>query len=233
MNWLYVTIVIVIIVAAAVKLLAQLRIRANDSTLPYAKAVLFSPAERSFLGVLDQAVSDRFRVFGKVRVADVLEVRDAANASERARAFNKISAKHFDFILCDPNDLTVVAAIELDDSSHQRNTRQTRDEFLKNACAAAGVRLVRFPARRAYAVAECRTTILDALSLTAGTSIPGRRLQPSIEEPQAPSCPKCASAMVRREGKTGPLAGTIFWGCATYPKCRGMIPITASAESAP
>lgn len=39
--------------------------------LAYAPAkTLFTPAERSFLGVLDEAVGNDYRVFGKVRVAD-------------------------------------------------------------------------------------------------------------------------------------------------------------------
>lgn len=40
-----------------------------------------------------------------------------------------------------------------------------------------------------------------------------------------PACPACGSAMVRRQGKRGTNAGNYFWGCATFPKCRG----TASA----
>jgi restriction system protein len=39
----------------------------------------------------------------------------------------------------------------------------------------------------------------------------------------APACPSCGSAMVRREAKRGANAGSYFWGCATYPKCRGTV----------
>lgn len=45
----------------------------RGKALPYdLQEALFSPAERSFLGVLDLAVGDKARVFAKVRVADVL-----------------------------------------------------------------------------------------------------------------------------------------------------------------
>lgn len=37
-----------------------------------------------------------------------------------------------------------------------------------------------------------------------------------------PPCPKCNGPMVRRTAKSGPNAGSPFWGCTTYPKCRGM-----------
>jgi restriction system protein len=39
-----------------------------------------------------------------------------------------------------------------------------------------------------------------------------------------PVCPACGSAMVKREAKRGANAGSAFWGCSTYPKCRGSTP---------
>lgn len=38
----------------------------------------------------------------------------------------------------------------------------------------------------------------------------------------APVCPKCGSAMVRRTAKQGSNAGHSFWGCSQYPACRGI-----------
>jgi restriction system protein len=42
----------------------------------------------------------------------------------------------------------------------------------------------------------------------------------------APTCPKCGSRMVRRIAQKGPTAGQQFWGCETFPRCRGTVPIT-------
>ena len=36
-----------------------------------------------------------------------------------------------------------------------------------------------------------------------------------------PACPSCGSAMVRRVAKRGASAGSAFWGCASFPSCRG------------
>jgi restriction system protein len=41
----------------------------------------------------------------------------------------------------------------------------------------------------------------------------------------APSCPRCASPMVRREAKRGANAGRAFYGCSRYPACRGIVAI--------
>lgn len=36
-----------------------------------------------------------------------------------------------------------------------------------------------------------------------------------------PNCPECGSTMKRRTARKGPNAGSQFWGCSQYPKCRG------------
>lgn len=42
----------------------------------------------------------------------------------------------------------------------------------------------------------------------------------------APDCPLCGAPMVMREARTGPLAGTKFWGCSQFARtrCRGTRP---------
>ena len=63
---------------------------------PYTRnGALFSPAERSLLGALEQAVGEDYRIFGKVRVADIVSVRPTANQSSWLHAFDQISAKTF------------------------------------------------------------------------------------------------------------------------------------------
>ena len=127
------------------------------------KRTLFSPAERSFLGVLEQAVGDEYRVFGKIRVADVLEPRHGMSRSARQSALNRISAKHFDFVLCARGDLSIACAVELDDASHNEAGRRDRDAFLAAACESAALPLLRVPAERTYAIEEVRTRLLAVL----------------------------------------------------------------------
>ncbi|MBK1717334.1 restriction endonuclease [Thiocystis violacea] len=43
----------------------------------------------------------------------------------------------------------------------------------------------------------------------------------------APVCPTCGAAMVLRTAKRGVEAGKPFWGCSTFPKCRGTRPHAA------
>jgi hypothetical protein len=120
---------------------------------------LFSPAERSFLGVLDQILGKEYRIIGKVNMADIIRPGRSLSASAHTAARNKIKSKHVDFAVCDPRTLQVVGVIELDDSSHDRTDRQRRDKFVDAALSSAGVPLVRIPAQRAYAPAEIRLRV--------------------------------------------------------------------------
>jgi ssDNA-binding Zn-finger/Zn-ribbon topoisomerase 1 len=42
-----------------------------------------------------------------------------------------------------------------------------------------------------------------------------------IEDEAAPACSKCGESMVKRLAGKGKNAGKEFWGCVSYPKCRG------------
>lgn len=39
-----------------------------------------------------------------------------------------------------------------------------------------------------------------------------------------PACPRCGGGMVKRVARQGANVGGAFWGCASYPKCRGVKP---------
>ncbi|MEO0587119.1 MAG: DUF2726 domain-containing protein [Planctomycetota bacterium] len=130
----------------------------SPQALPYqARRYLLTKAERSFFGVLDQAVGNRYLVFAKVRLADLLQVRTGTEGRQSHQ--NKIQSKHIDFVLCDPNTVEIVACVELDDASHNRKDRQERDLFVDRALVAAGLPLIRFRAQRTYSVADVRMKI--------------------------------------------------------------------------
>ena len=195
----------------------------SDQDYPYRKfPVLFTPAERSFFGVLDQAAGKDFRLFGKVRVADVLAPSAGMSKSAWQTAFNKINRKHFDFVLCAPGDLSVLCAIELDDKSHKQKDRQDRDEFLQGACRAAGVPLISFQAQHSYSASEVSAKIASVLS---GTSTHIATPVEIAESAETMACPRCSSPMIKRTAKGGENAGREFWGCSNFPNCREIVSI--------
>jgi restriction system protein len=48
---------------------------------------------------------------------------------------------------------------------------------------------------------------------------------PSSQAAIEPSCPQCASSMVKRTARKGNNAGGEFWGCSKFPICRGIRPV--------
>ncbi|UCF34407.1 MAG: restriction endonuclease [Phycisphaerales bacterium] len=46
----------------------------------------------------------------------------------------------------------------------------------------------------------------------------------TVDPAPAMTCPKCGGAMVLRTAKRGPNAGSCFWGCTGFPRCRVTFP---------
>lgn len=62
-----------------------------------------------------------------------------------------------------------------------------------------------------------KSTPQTARSHLAATPNPPRATISS----STPTCPSCGSRMVRRTARRGRSAGSQFWGCSQYPRCRG------------
>ena len=87
MSWIIIAVVIIISVLIIAAIFFQ-KHSEQTKEYPYEKlGVLFTPAERSFLGVLNQVVSDKAQVFGKVRVADIIAPIKGMSRSEWQKGF--------------------------------------------------------------------------------------------------------------------------------------------------
>lgn len=107
------------------------------------------PAEQEFLSILDQAVGDKYRIFAKVHMADLLRPERQLGVTSMT-ALENISTKRFDYVLCDKNTLAAVVAIELDGKIHRRPKVKQRDAFINDACIGAGLTLMRFNIKAKY-----------------------------------------------------------------------------------
>lgn len=153
-----------VLAVAVVAIVIKAKLVGNAATpkegVYYLRKTLFSPAERSFLGVMETMLpKDEVRVFGKVRLEDIFGVKKGLSAGERQGARNRINRKHVDFLLVRASDLSPVAGIELDDSSHDEEDRQQRDAFVDTVFASAGLPLIHVPAQAAYTPADVRAKL--------------------------------------------------------------------------
>lgn len=166
MSWVLVLVIAVVAVAALVAVAGRKAGTGAGIGYPYVQTkALFSPAERSFLGVLDQAVGPGYRVFGKVRVADLALVKPGLSNSARQGALNRVGSKHVDFVVCRASDLSLVCAVELNDKSHASKRAQARDELLRKVCRAIALPLFEVPAKRAYSIQELREQLAAVIGV--------------------------------------------------------------------
>ena len=125
---------------------------------------LLSAAERSFFGVLQQALEREFTPLAKVRLADILRVQRGVSAQHRFAAFNRVVSKHADFVICASDTFRVIGVVELDDKSHRGEARQRRDQFLDAALAAAGIPVLHVIAQRSYSIQDIRSRLASLLT---------------------------------------------------------------------
>lgn len=131
----------------------------GERQFPYRKKpAIMTRNEQEFYRALLRAAGDRYDVFAMVRIADLLSVEPTP---KRINWQNRINCKHVDFVLCDIESQEALLAIEVDDRSHEQQSRQDRDYFVDRAFAAAGLGLLRIQATRNYSAKELRKA-LDA-----------------------------------------------------------------------
>lgn len=97
-------------------------------------------------------------VLAQVQVSRVLGVKKGANFHEWNNRINRLS---YDFLVC-TKDSTVIAAIELDDKTHELPSRTSTDEKKNKASADAGLRLIRWHVRSLPSEEIIREQLLTA-----------------------------------------------------------------------
>jgi len=187
--------------------------RVNESIL--------TPAEFAFYDVLHSVVGSHLTILAKIRLSDIFHV---VNTKRPHSFINHINQKHVDFLLCVPNTMKPIAAIELDDSSHNLAKRQQRDEFVDGVFKAAGLPLLHMPMKRVYSLHDIAVLLAPVFATNApaaASPTPSTASQPLVS---APRCPKCNIPMVLRTAHKGKHQGQQFYVCPNFSKCRQAIP---------
>jgi len=142
----------VVVLAFRLALLFLQKKKGREEILPYKKQeFLLTPAEKEFFVVLLEAVSDSYLVFAKVRLSDIVSVPKMEN-KQYYHFFNKIQSKHVDFLLCDKETTKPILAIELDDSSHEKPRRRSRDSLVNAIFESASLPILHIPTAQSYEI---------------------------------------------------------------------------------
>lgn len=116
----------------------------TDEIMPYNKKLLLTKNEWAFYKKIKPICNKyNLHIISKVRLADLVEVKKDLDYKDKQKYFNKIKNKHIDFVLCNPDNLAVIALIELDDKTHERQDRIERDKFVNKLCDEVGYIIIR------------------------------------------------------------------------------------------
>lgn len=232
MEPLFLLLIVVLIGAVLLAFLRSQGTRGDPGpeAFPFERRPLFTAAERSFLGVLEQAVGEQVRVLGKVRLGDLVKVRPGLPAGPRKSAQNRVQSKHVDFVLCTREHRQILAVIEIDARSHRAPAQQKRDAGKDGVMAAANIPIHRFPAKTRYSVHDVRQALSSLRPEVGRRHALAERMgdvdeaasdpSPAVHSVEENVCPRCGSDLVERVAKRGPQQGTAFFGCSAYPRCR-------------
>ena len=111
-----------------------------DYTQAYQAKYLLTKNEWSEYKKLRQYAEEKnLIVCPKVRLLDIVEPRKGQK--QHLTLINKVQAKHVDFVICD-KDLRIKAILELDDNSHNKADRQSRDEFVDTVLESVGYKVL-------------------------------------------------------------------------------------------
>jgi hypothetical protein len=127
------------------------------------RSTVLSQPEQALYRRLVQALPENL-VFAQVQLSRFLAVRRGV---PRQRWFNRISQLLADFLILNP-DASVVAAVELDDASHDGYSRRDADSRKSHALQSARVKLVRWHVKSLPDEAAIR----DALAGESATGSP-------------------------------------------------------------
>lgn len=134
-------VIVLLVIAAIIFVVLKKREASDSSDAPwpfYARKPLTQPEQVLYHRLV--AAMPECIVLAQVQLSRVLGVKKGFNFREWNNRINRMS---LDFLVC-LKDSTIVAAVELDDKTHEKASRIKADAKKEKALSSAGVVLVRW-----------------------------------------------------------------------------------------
>ena len=204
-----------------------LSLSVNSEFNPYERSrTLFSPIHSTFFDLLEKAIDDRYRVLGKVRLTDVVDVRADLSPKQRMAALKRLPASRLDFIICERDSTFILGAVMIDENdSATDSVNALQESALDKFLVTVGIPVVRLSSKQDYSVEDLRIEISRALFLKwkNNTSTDEKEMiltkGAKISHPHG-VCPACGLPYVKRRARKGTYAGKFFLTCSNYPECK-------------
>ena len=115
------------------------------------KRYVITKNELNFYTVLIEVAKElNLIVFSQVSLYNILETKSNLDYKTKTIFFNKIASKSIDFVLVDKKDCRIKLCIELDDSTHKKDKRIERDNFINKLFKDLEIDLLRYPVYNKY-----------------------------------------------------------------------------------
>lgn len=238
MLYLITALLLLLIIGVAFGFVKKAKLRAANE-FPYQKTRTFlSSAEQSFLDVLEEILDSGYRVFSKIRLADVVQVKNGLPRAAEQRALNSISARHADFLICSASDMSIRGAIDLDDRPHDDPRRDLEELFIEKVFEASQIPLLRVKAQADYSISEITGRLKSCGMIKArgirgphkngvengraplNAKVASDEITPIIELEAEAGCPRCGAGLVPKVATKGRYVGQKYLGCSNFPHCR-------------
>lgn len=89
-------------------------------------------------------------LFSQVSLYNIISMKENLDYSTKTKYFNKIASKSIDFVLVDKKNCRIRLCIELDDTTHYKQKRIERDNFINKLFKDLEIDLLRYPIYKVY-----------------------------------------------------------------------------------
>jgi len=146
-------------------IVAMLASRLNDNTFPFPferKTSVFTPAEKNFQNLVEQAMGEKYRIINRVKLSDIVTIRNGVSNRASQSAANNADNKYLDFVVCERNTMKLLGTIDLVDTKG-KGYKIKKDWFVSGALEAAAIPHLRIKVKANYTVNEIRACINSRL----------------------------------------------------------------------
>ncbi len=157
-------IILLLVLLAVIAALVLNRMMHHGNPFPFSrKTQLFTQIERSFLALLEKAVGDQYKIINRVKLADIIDIKQGADVKTKRAAMLKLNAKYLDYVLCNSSDMSIVAVIDLVNNANKDGHKAIPDWFVSGALEASGVPYLRMKIKAGYAVSDIQQALAAKL----------------------------------------------------------------------
>jgi hypothetical protein len=201
--------------------------RDREASFPYERAdTLISPNQQSILFLLEKALDERYSVFSKIRLQDVVRVNSDLSPGQQKAAMKRLTSEPLDFVICEKENAAILGIVLLDgEGASPENGRVRRETDVDRVLAAAGIPVVHLNASKAYSLDDIRIEVSRTIFLKWKLNKATQLSEPVNDNGMRKnggfgSCPVCGAAFIKRVARKGAYAGKHFLACSNYPQCK-------------